>query len=115
MKVMKKKMIGLLICMLFVATIPMAAGMLETTETQETEDTTETTALRKTFMWGFISSSVVTGRTISFRAFWVHYNTFGKQKGVIKFPTKVILENNGMFMLRGNFIFGIFDGEPVIR
>ena len=88
----------------------MAAGMIEAPE----ENTNEATALRKTILWGIIANPVVTGKTITFRAIWVHYNTLGKAKGVIKFA-KVIVENQGMFKIKGNFIFGVFDGEPIIR
>ena len=107
---MKKKMIGLLICLLLVATIPIAAGM-----TVNDGDNTGTTALKKTFIIGLITNPVVTGRTITFRALWCHYRVLGGgQKGTITMQ-KVIVENQGMFKVKGNTIMGLFDGELIIK
>jgi hypothetical protein len=111
MKLMKKKMIGLLICMLFIATIPMAAGM----EISDDDDTTGTTALKKTFMWGMIINPTITSRTITFRAIWVHFRVFGGGYTGKIVGKRVIVENQGIFKLNPPFIIGLFDGEPLIR
>jgi hypothetical protein len=109
MKLMKKKMIGLFICMLLVATIPLAAGM-----TDHTDNTTGTTALKKTIMFGIVANSKVTGRLITFRAVWIHYRVIGGgQTGKI-IGQKVTIENQGMFRLNPPMFIGLVDGEPKI-
>jgi hypothetical protein len=103
---MKKQLIGVLVCFIMLAVIPLAAGM-----TAPTCNTTGTTALKKTVIWGLIANPTTTGKTVTFRALWIHYRTIGGGEVGKITGQKLTIENHGLFVLKPRFIMGLVDGE----
>jgi hypothetical protein len=71
MKVMKRKLIGLFVCMLLVATIPLAAGVTEEKHEEPTDGILGWTIIR-----GWIMNLQKDGNTLKFRALRLHYTEF---------------------------------------
>ncbi len=118
----KRKIIGVLICMLLLTTIPLAAGMAaeKVTETKD-EPKGETEGIFGiTIIRGFISNVKQRGTDITFRAIRLHYITISgmeKSIGVLHFEKCRV--NNFMFERRWDmgplgsisWIFGIVRGD----
>ena len=109
---MKKELIGILICMMMLATIPIVAGIqLDTNPT-----TTETTGpFDKTFIRGIILFPRLAsgGKEINFLAVRVHYRTISlveTKEGVLKLQ-RVTIPNELNGILGKFYIFGTFQGE----
>ena len=78
MKITNKRIIGILICMLLLMTIPLAAGMTVETETVETEPEPEEEPegiFGITIIRGFVANVKQHGTDITFRAIRLHYLT----------------------------------------
>ena len=108
---MKRKLIGILMCTLLLAAIPVAAGM--TIPKQEKAQTTG--ILDFTILRGIVLFKRVTdnGKTLQFFAVRVHYTTFGLsgfKTGVLKLrPVAVPNSLRGMFARF--YIFSMFHGS----
>ena len=114
----KRKIIGIFICMLLLTTIPLAAGMAVEKEI-ETEEEPEG-VFGFTIIRGFISNVKQRGTDVTFRAIRLHYLTMTpmeKSVGVLHFEKCRV--NSFMFERRwdmgplGSFswIFAIVRGE----
>ncbi len=113
MKISRKKIMGLLMCMLMLATIPMVAAV-DIKANQPSEG--EPTAIGSTFIRGFITRPrlVNGGKDIQFRAIYVHYRTrsIGEiQTGTLKLLQKLVLENDFIGFVGKHYVFAIFDGS----
>ena len=98
MKVMKKKIIGILIAMLMLAIIPVAAGM-----------GTEERALGKVYVSGFIGFSRLSlgGKYISFFAISVRHGTPFGENGVWRAQI-VRMKNDFLGIMAAPIILGVF-------
>lgn len=77
----KRKVIGIFICMLLLTTIPLAAGM--TVEKEEPEEEPLQGIFGLTIIRGFISNVKQRGTDITFRAIRLHYTTIsGMERGM---------------------------------
>ena len=105
---MKRKILGLLICTLMLATIPLAAGMSENQEPV-------TLQTKKTFVFGVIGFSRISGggRYITFFALNVRYWTFGSGDHGLYRLQLVRFPNQFTGFLTAPLIFGVFDGTPL--
>lgn len=113
MKVSRKKMMGLFMCMLMLATIPMVTAVETETTTPPEEETTDIGA---TFIRGLITRPrlVNGGRHIEFRAIYVHYRTRSigeSQTGTLKLLQKLTLNNDFTGFVGNHYIFARFDGK----
>ena len=108
MKVIKKKILGILICMLFLATIPLAAGMAEKSD--------ETQALpvtgKRTFVSGFIAYSRLSlgGRKITFYAVSVRHGQIFGEYGMWRMQ-RVTIPNEFTGIMQAPLILGWFTGS----
>ena len=121
----KRKIIGILICMLMLTTVPLAAGMNIEKETQpepiEAIPDEETDGIFGiTIIRGFVSNVKQKGTDITFRAIRLHYlkiSAMEKSTGVLRFEKCRV--NDFIFERRydmgplGSFswIFGIVRGD----
>jgi len=114
----KRKIIGVLICMLLLTTIPLAAGMTIEKETEPEEEPEGIFGI--TIIRGFVANVKQRGTDITFRAIRLHYLTISvmeKSIGVLHFEKCRV--NNFIFERRwdmgplGTFswIFGIVRGD----
>jgi hypothetical protein len=113
MKVSRKKMMGLFLCILMIATIPMVAAVNTKTTIPPGEGTTD---MGSTFIRGFITKPKLIngGHYISFRAIFVHYNTHSigeTQSGTLKMLQKLTLDNDFTGFVGSHYIFAKFDGK----
>ena len=113
---LKRKIIGILICMLLMGTIPLAAGVATENETEEEPEG----IFGFTIIRGFVANVKQHGTDITFRAIRLHYLTISgmeKGTGVLRFEKCRV--NDFMFERRwdmgplGSFswIFGIVRGD----
>jgi len=103
---MKKQLIGFLVCMMMLATIPLAAGVNEETCEEET-------SVIKTFVRGIILRPRFTARSISFGTVFAHYRVIGKGvSGTVRFPQRLSFDTDYKGILTGHIVFAVFDGEP---
>ena len=82
----KRKIIGILICMLLLTTIPLAAGMTVEKETEPEEEPEGIFGI--TIIRGFVSNVKQSGASITFRAIRLHYLTISGMEqsiGVLRF------------------------------
>ena len=114
----KRKIIGIFICMLLLTTIPLAAGVTVEKETEHEEEPVGIFGI--TIIRGWISNVKQRGTDITFRAIRLHYITISgmeKSMGVLRFEKCTV--NDFIFERRwdmgplGSFswIFGIVRGE----
>ena len=94
---MKRRIVGILLCMLMITTLPLAAGMNFSTETKHSK--TAAGLVGKTFIRGIITKPRIIngGRDITFRAIYVHYISFDAretQRGVLRGFQKITLKND---------------------
>ena len=114
MKVSRKKMMGLFLCMLMLATaIPMVAAVNTQTTIPPEEGKTD---LGATFIRGFITKPKLVngGHYIEFRAIFVHYKTHSigeSQSGTLKLLQKLTLDNDFTGFVGKHYIFAKFDGK----
>ncbi len=107
---MKKQLIGLSICMVLLATIPLAAGM---SCVPEETVTTDSEGLVKTFVRGIIMRPRSTGRSVSFGALFVHYRVLGKgTSAVVRFPHRISFDGDFKGILTNHLAFMVVEGEP---
>ncbi len=77
MKVMKRKLLGLSICLILVATIPLAAGVDVAKEQTTDEDTgTNDGFFGYTLVRGWVLNPKEVGTKLTFRAIRLHYTEF---------------------------------------
>jgi len=110
MKVTSKKIIGLFLCMLMLAMIPLAAGIDIAPDAEE-----ETLQLGSTFMFGIITKPSLRngGHSIVFRAVWLKYRTRGIgeiQSGTLRLFQKLTLPNDFMGFVGNHFVMARFSG-----
>jgi hypothetical protein len=112
---MKKQLIGVLICLMMLATIPIAAGMNCTTEPTCAQPAGDT-ELGKTFVIGFIFGARFMGNTVSFRSVMVRYRILGQgTAGNVNFPHKMTFRGGFKTgIMTGHFVCAFFNGEPNI-
>ena len=107
---MSRKLIGILMCTLLLAAIPMAAGMAIPKE----QKSQTTSILDFTILRGIVLFKRVTdnGKTLQFFALRVHYTTIGIggfKSGVLKLrPLAIPNSLRGMYIRF--YIFAIFHG-----
>ena len=114
---MKKQLIGMSVCMMMLALIPVAAGMNCQVDSvkQCVESVDADTGLTKTFVRGIILRPRFTSRTISFGAVAVHYRVLGQGvSGMIRFPQRMSLDASYKGIVTGHFVCALFNGEPSI-
>ena len=108
---MKKKILGVLLCMLMLATIPVAAGMQYDTETEE-----ESLGLfSETTVNGFILGSSTAGFKTSFFALFVKYsisNLFGEEESGVLILQRVTFFGKFTGNIANFYISGTFRGTP---
>ena len=106
---MKRKVLGILVCMMMLALIPVAAGLTTELEPQTTGVLDKTT-VRGIVLFPRLSFG---GKNIVFFALRLHYRTVGvaeSQTGIIRCQRVSIPNDLNGFM--GNFyIFGTFRGN----
>ena len=106
---MNKKIVGIILCTLMLAAIPVAAG------TSSDTDTEKTGIFGKTYVRGFILGSRTEGIVTSFFALLVHYRTyslFGEtDSGVLVFQ-KVSFIGKFSGHLGRFYVMGTFRGTP---
>ena len=108
----KRKVLGIFICIMMLATIPLAAGIAANSEPEDPEPT----AIGRTFIRGIITKPSLTngGSDITFRCMYVHYRTRGigeSQTGVLRLFQKITLENDFIGHVGNHWVFAIFDGQ----
>ena len=106
---MNKKIIGILICMLMLSTIPLAAGMTADLEQQRSPNN------KKTFVSGVIIGTRISGggNWVTFFALNVRYRVIGTGDHGIYRLQLVRFPNDFTGFLTTPFIFGVFDGTRV--
>ena len=107
---MKKKLIGILLCMLKIATVPIAAGINNDVQ----EDQEKDGILSRTVVRGFILSSNVGERSTSFFALRVHYTTynlFGEEQTGVLMLKRVTFTGKFTGHLGNFYIAGTFRGD----
>ena len=107
---MNRKIVGVLLCMLMVAAIPVAAGMQCDTGTEEPLGPFSKTTVR-----GFILGSSTDGWSTSFFALRVKYTTtnlFGEQESDVLILQRVTFTGKLIGHLGKFYISGIFHGTP---
>ena len=113
MKVMKKKIIGLLVCMLMLTTIPLAAGITET------ENDPEQTSIGRVFLKGLLFRKLRTGNTnhaMAIRLFYIQITPTERTVGWVTLNTVIFKDSAylgrmyevglGLF----TYVFGFFEG-----
>jgi hypothetical protein len=107
---MNKKIVGILICMLMLSTIPVVAGIHGDTETTTGSDG----LLGRTVVRGVILGSHSTDRTTSFFALRVHYTTyslFGQPESGFLILKRVTFTGQFIGYLGKFYIAGTFRGS----
>lgn len=104
----KKKIIGLLVCMLVLMTIPLAAGIEITPEPEE-----EPVQLGSTVLRGIITKPRLTvgGHYITFRALRLHYRvrSLGETKsGLLRGFQKITVSTDFMGFLGNHYVLARF-------
>ena len=112
---MKKKILGLLIGIMMLATIPIAAGM--TTDLTNNDPVPEITPLgkKRTLVMGFTTRPNIFffGKFISFRAISVRYRVFGEGRTIqVGGLQRMVLENDFKGIVGTHFVFALFEGTP---
>jgi hypothetical protein len=106
---MKKKVIGILVCMMLLALIPMAAGM--TCETSQSESTglLDKTTIRGIVLFPRLKDG---GKTVTFLAVRLHYRTtnLGETRTGVLRVAHVEIPNNFNGYMGKFYIFGTFRG-----
>lgn len=115
MKVMKKKIIGLLVCMLMLTTIPLAAGI--TTETEP--DKEPTLDVGRVFLKGLLFHKLRKGNVnhaMAIRLFYIEFTPTERAFGWVTLNTVVFKDSAylgrmyevglGLF----TYVFGFFEG-----
>ena len=115
MKVMKKKIIGLLVCMLMLTTIPLAAGI--TTETEK--DPEPTLDVGRVFLKGLLFHKLRKGNVnhaMAIRLFYIEITPTERSFGWVTLNTVVFKDSAylgrmyevglGLF----TYVFGFFEG-----
>ena len=115
---MKKKVIGILVCMMMLAMIPIAAGLNSDMTCTETEPIIETTPIegKKTFIVGIVTKPhlVLFGQFISFRAVRVRYFIRGEGRTVsVRNLQKLTFKNDYRGLVANHFVLAVFNGRPV--
>jgi hypothetical protein len=114
MKVMKKKIIGLLICMLMMTTIPLAAGMTETEPEKE-----PTLDVGRVFLKGLLFHKLRKGNVnhaLAIRLFYIEFTPTERTMGWVTLNTVWFKDSAylgrmyevglGLF----TYVFGFFEG-----
>ena len=113
MKVMKKKIIGLLICMLMLTTIPLAAGMTETEQDPETQD------VGRVFLKGLLFHKLRKGNTnhaMAIRLLYIQFTPTERTMGWVTLNTVVFRDSAYMGRMYEvglglfTYVFGFFEG-----
>jgi len=117
---MKKKVIGLLIGMMMLATIPIAAGMYTNDNinvlSSEPESKPTPEGGKKTIVIGVKgkTSTVLLGTVVTFRAISVRYLVTGEGRTVnVGNLQRMFLRNDYKGILGNHFVFAIFEGRPI--
>jgi len=102
---MKRKILGILVCMLLLATIPLAAGMNNPSEQQPMED-------KRTFVSGFIGFSRISGggTYITFFAIAVRHGQMFGEYGMWRLQL-VRFDSEFHGIIQAPFILGWFEGS----
>lgn len=114
---MKKRILGLLIGMMMLATIPIAAGMTMDLTNDAITPEPEITPLgkKRTLVMGIITRPNIFffGKFISFRAISVRYRVFGEGRTVqVSGLQRMILRNDFKGIVGNNFVCALFEGIP---
>ena len=102
---MNKKIVGTLVCMLILASIPIVAG----THVEEKEDA----LFGRTIVRGIILNPNTEGRTTSFFALRVHYTTYnllGEVDSGVLILKRVVFRGNFVGYMGNFYISGTFRG-----
>ena len=119
---MKKKIIGLLIGLMMLATVPLAAGMYTDINTSELCSETEPTGddskndSKKTIVVGITTKPriIFLGKFVMFRAIKVRYLVVGEGRTVSVDNFQRLFFKNDFYGVLGNhFVLAIFDGKPL--
>ena len=89
----KKKILGILVCMLMLTTIPLAAGSVE-----DNSETGTTELIGRAIVRGFFINPEYNGNDIAFRALRIHYTVFTGMEtaiGIVRFKNCEV--KNGLF------------------
>ena len=114
MKVMKKKIIGLLICMLMLTTIPLAAGM-----TEKTEQDPEPLDIGRVFLKGLLFHKLRKGNTnhaMAIRLFYIQFTPTERTMGWVTLNTVIFRDSAYMGRMYEvglglfTYVFGFFEG-----
>lgn len=113
---MKKKVIGILVCMMMLAMIPIAAGL--NSDITCTDPIIETTPIegKKTFIVGIVTKPhlVLFGQFISFRAVRVRYFIRGEGRTVsVRNLQKLTFKNDYKGLVANHFVLAVFNGRPI--
>ena len=115
---MKKKIIGLLIGLMMLATVPLAAGMYTDINTSELCSETEPTGddSKKTIVVGITTKPriIFLGKFVMFRAIKVRYLVVGEGRTVsVDNFQRLFFKNDFHGVLGNHFVLAIFDGKPL--
>jgi hypothetical protein len=111
MKTMKRKIIGMLVCMLLLATIPLAAGINDDRDIKQELQQPKTG--KRTFVSGVIAFYRVSGggNYITLFAISVRHGQIGGEYGIYRLQP-VRFPNSFHGIMVTPFILGWFDGSP---
>ena len=116
----KRKILGILVCMLMLTTIPLAAGSIN----EETSDAETTDLIGRAIVRGFFMNPEYNGNDIQFRAIRIHYTVFTATEmklGVVRL--KMCEVKNGLFsnihtfgpLNNFGYIIGFYQGGIEIK
>jgi hypothetical protein len=114
---MKKKVIGILVCMMLLCMIPIAAGLnSEVTSSEPIFEPTPIPEGKKTFVVGITTKPrlVLLGQFITFKCFRVFY--FLRGAGVITKVThlqRLTFRNDYRGIITNHFVLAVFNGRPI--
>lgn len=114
---MKKKVIGILVCMMLLGMIPIAAGLnSEVTFSEPIFDTTPIPEGKKTFVFGVVTKPrlVLLGQFVTFRCLRVRYFLRGEGRTVsVRNLQRLTFQNDYRGIVTNHFVLAVFNGKPI--
>jgi hypothetical protein len=112
---MKKKVIGILVCMMLLGMIPIAAG-LNSEVTEPIFDPTPIPEGKKTFVFGIVTKPrlVLFGQFLTFRCVRIRYFLRGEGRTtLVRNLQRLTFQNDYKGIVGNHFILAVFNGKPI--